>query len=1068
MRPSVTTAAILFTDMVGSTELRGRLGDERADRLRKHHDEIVLGAVHDHHGDVLRSTGDGVKAAFTTASDAVSAAVDVQRAIAAYAASADAVAAFEVRIGVSIGEVVVDDGDHHGMTVIEAARLEAAARPGEILVTDMVRLLARRLDDVGFDEVGERRLKGIDTPVVVHRVVDLTAAPIPAPARLAADQVAPMVGRADQLAAFDRLWAAARTGSSGVLVVRSRAGHGASRLLAECTGRAHDDRGIVLAGSCRELGPPYEPFVEALREVASLDDELERALRDPSQPLARLFPGSTADTADTHPNAARLDLFDAVVALVRRLTRRHPVLLAFDDLHRADASTVRLLEHLVGALAGERLLVVVAAHDDPHDDEAAFVVPTWPRTPPSEVACAPLTEEQLIELVRLRAPGTSPLDAARLGHDLLAASAGSPAFAAALVEHVAAGGMLMVDEAAAGVTSSMPASVREVVERRLRRLDADDRELLATAAIAGSAFDVDVVATALERSAGEVLDVLDRLDRDEVVTEVAVGRFAFTHTIVRTHLLDELGPTRRAWAHRRVAEAHELRRPDQFDELIFHWRLAGDESRTIEHLERAARRDMVALAFESARDRSQQVVDLLARDAHADSRRRAIAWLCHGSACRALGESTYTEAILRAARLARAARDTAIFAEAAALSTWPGTFFFIAERPDHELIELCEDALELLDRADPLRVRVLASLASHLTFGSDRERRAELIGEALELAALHHDPLLTANVLNAEFVCLWEPATLERREQIARDLGRIARATGDAEVEFLAGFFAAYCVAERCRLDEAHARLIDLAPVASASRNRYFEFLAERLVLSIDIARCEPGTAARVDELMLRHADTYADTEGTWALQAGLLAHQVGALGGMTHALEALTTGQKARTWIAALALARVSAGDLDGARDLLVAQGDVPKNYFWITVAQVQAEVAATVGSLDHCRHLYDELLPSRGRMGITASGSLCLALVSRSLGELALALGRHDEAIDHLSEAMAQADECALPFEGVVARRLLAASLRALGRHHEAGTCAAAAIDTARARGFARELALLEAATGRADVAS
>ena len=1072
MRPSVTTAAILFTDMVGSTEWRARLGDERADRLRKHHDELVIGAVDHHRGEILRSTGDGVKAAFTTASDAVAAAVRVQRAIADYGARNDAVAPFEVRIGVSVGEVLVDDGDHHGMTVIEAARLEAAARPGEILVTDMVRALARRLEDVGFDEVGERRLKGIDAPVLVHRVVDLTATPIPVPSRVAGERGTPIVGRAAQLTTFDHAWSAARTGSSGVLVFEAHPGFGATRLLAECAARAHDDRGIVLAGRCSSgLGPPYEPFVEAFREVTALDDELERALRDPATPLARLFPGSTAGTADAHPGAARHELFDAVVDLVRRLARLHPVLLVVDDAQHAAAPTLRLLEHVVASLRGERLLVVAGAQHDPAADtavdgagsatrEVVDVLRTLPGATASTLE--PLSEEALIELVRAHAPTTSPLHAAALAHELHGATAGSPVFAAALVEHLVGGGSLAVDDERAIGTRSMPAPVRAVVERRLERLRADLRDVLTMGAVAGESFDADLVASAAGRTADEVLDSLDELTRVGILGEVGVGRFTFVQSVVRTHLLDALGPTRRARAHRRIAEALELVRPDQFDELVRHWRLAGDESRTVEHLSNAARRDMVALAFESARDRSQQVVDLLARDAHADAHTRAVAWLALGTATRAVGDPVYTEAILRAARLARAGRDTSVFAEAAAMSTWPGTFFFIAERPDLELIELCEDALELLDRHDPLRVRVLASLASHLTFGADRDQRAALIGEALELAHLHHDPLLTANVLNAEFVCLWEPATLERREQIARDLGRIARATGDPEVEFLAGFFGAYCTAERTDLVGARARLVELAPVAVASRNPYFEFLADRLILSIDIARCRPGTAARVDELLLQHAATYADTEGTWALQTGWHAWRAGTLGDMTPALEAMTTGEKARTWIAALALARLSAGDHEGARHLLVEQGDVPKNYFWIAVAQVQAEVASELGADDLCSRLFDELLPSRGRIGISASGSLCLGLVSRSLGQLAVALGRHDEAIELLDEAIERADELEMTFEGVMARRLLAAALRAVGRDDDADALAAAAAETAAAAGYARELALLRTTQG------
>jgi len=75
--------------------------------------------------------------------------------------------------------VLIDADDHHGVAVIEAARLEALARPGEILATDMVRMLAHRRSNVSFEEVGERTLKGLDQAVMVHRVLDLSMSAVP-------------------------------------------------------------------------------------------------------------------------------------------------------------------------------------------------------------------------------------------------------------------------------------------------------------------------------------------------------------------------------------------------------------------------------------------------------------------------------------------------------------------------------------------------------------------------------------------------------------------------------------------------------------------------------------------------------------------------------------------------------------------------------------------------------------------------------------------------------------------------------------------------------------------------
>src|SRR5689334_16550938 len=121
--PPAGIRGILFTDVVGSTALRTELGERRADALRRDHDEMLGPIVGEHDGVVLRWTGDGLKAEFPTASAAVAAAIAMQRAVARYARSADAVAAFRIRIGVAVGEVTSEDGDAHGVAVIEAARL---------------------------------------------------------------------------------------------------------------------------------------------------------------------------------------------------------------------------------------------------------------------------------------------------------------------------------------------------------------------------------------------------------------------------------------------------------------------------------------------------------------------------------------------------------------------------------------------------------------------------------------------------------------------------------------------------------------------------------------------------------------------------------------------------------------------------------------------------------------------------------------------------------------------------------------------------------------------------------
>src|SRR3954470_2149621 len=92
---------VLFTDMVRSTHLRSELGDNRADELRRAHDAMLGSVVAANGGQVTRWTGDGLKAVFPTASASITASIEMQRAVRRYGRSADAIAAFEIRVGVS-------------------------------------------------------------------------------------------------------------------------------------------------------------------------------------------------------------------------------------------------------------------------------------------------------------------------------------------------------------------------------------------------------------------------------------------------------------------------------------------------------------------------------------------------------------------------------------------------------------------------------------------------------------------------------------------------------------------------------------------------------------------------------------------------------------------------------------------------------------------------------------------------------------------------------------------------------------------------------------------------------
>ncbi len=159
---------ILFTDIEGSSALTSRLGDEAARAVLRDHERDVRASLRDHGGTEIKTMGDGFMASFGSAVAAVECAIDLQRTQAESNATAEA--PIRIRVGMNAGEPIAEDDDLFGTAVIAAARIGAAAAPGEILVSDVVRQLVKG-KGFRFEDRGETPLRGLDEPVRIHAVV---------------------------------------------------------------------------------------------------------------------------------------------------------------------------------------------------------------------------------------------------------------------------------------------------------------------------------------------------------------------------------------------------------------------------------------------------------------------------------------------------------------------------------------------------------------------------------------------------------------------------------------------------------------------------------------------------------------------------------------------------------------------------------------------------------------------------------------------------------------------------------------------------------------------------------
>lgn len=161
--------AVVFTDIVSSTELFSDLDRRRGERLRTRHFELLGDVVRAHGGTPVKTLGDGMMASFPSASAALACAGSMQRAVAARRSDDEARVA--VRIGLSSGEAALAAGDYHGPPVVEASRLCAAAGPGQVLLPALTRVLAGSDPGHSFRELGPLELKGIAEPVEVAELL---------------------------------------------------------------------------------------------------------------------------------------------------------------------------------------------------------------------------------------------------------------------------------------------------------------------------------------------------------------------------------------------------------------------------------------------------------------------------------------------------------------------------------------------------------------------------------------------------------------------------------------------------------------------------------------------------------------------------------------------------------------------------------------------------------------------------------------------------------------------------------------------------------------------------------
>jgi class 3 adenylate cyclase len=974
--------AVLFTDVAGSTALRVRVGDDQADRIFAAHDRLVRATVFASGGLVVKSTGDGVMAAFRSAAQSVAAAVRTQQEVAG--AEEPQGAGLQVRIGISLGDIALQSGDLYGIAVVEAARLCEAAEPGEILISETARRVAGTRGGYEFVPRGPLALKGLDQPVSVFavpwsadrdarappQVTGLGRAGLPGSVPVGAG---PFVGRHELLAALEDAWHGSEAGVVQ-MVVAGPAGIGKTALVAHFAEALRERGTAVLWGACdSQMMLPLQPWIEALRPVAaSVAHRLGPLARD----LALVLP-----LPGIEPRAGGLDetlrhrLCEAVLAVLVEVGASGRLCLVLDDLHWADPLTLTMIRFVHRHGSDLPLLLLGLTRDDAAASAARLNVE------PLEIAG--LAQLDIAELVSRHLPSTaiSEAEIARLMHT----TGGNPFFITEMIRAVSSGTGRFAD-----LLAAVPDSVQVVLDGRLQELTTSCRELLTVASVIGEEFAVDDLAVLVNASSDTVVEVLqDAVDRSVIAETAVLDRFRFNHDLVRRHLLDTMTASRRARLHRAVAD---LQRGDaaadavvqRAEHLLAAQSLVEIEDLTAgvltagEVLEMTGGFEQAATLYGEAREVAHR-----AGDEVAEARLAA----AHGKVLAALEQPLEAqEALDRAAALARSLEVPSVVVETArALYVFDPQLV-----PPPDQIDVLRRAVRLLEGDISIeRVQALTQLsfiefllgnrATSARLLDEADRCAEGVGTAAAHVEVSHMRHLTGRAQG-------EPVTTTvARTRRAID---VAAAAGDARAEARARGELVTDALEACDLDLARAAWVDYAEIVEQTRDPEGRWIAATGRALIEQAGGDldesDRLAAAARELGNRLDIGTADVGlGSHLFVSSWLRGTLATL--VDHAEAFASVYPDLPIWSMAVGLAKAEAGDQAGARRALESVRErehLVEGYLRPATLVLGAEAAVLLDDRERAEVLRDELTPFRDRCIVVGFAFALVGPARRPLG--------------------------------------------------------------------------------------
>jgi class 3 adenylate cyclase/tetratricopeptide (TPR) repeat protein len=1078
------TVTVLFTDLVGSTELLSRFGDATADELRREHFSLLRGVVAEVGGQEVKSTGDGLMVVFSGVGAGLACAVGMQQAVAARPA---ATAPLTMRVGVAVGDAEPEDGDWYGRSVVEAARLCALCAGGEILTTDMVKLLARSRGGFEFESRGELTLKGLEEPVTTYRVLweptgDGEGDVLPLPSRVASFAAARYVGRVGEEEMLDAALKEACSGARRAVLVSGEPGIGKTTLAARVAERASKAGVSVLYGRCDEdLFVPYQPWAEVLgRLVERAPPDLLRAhLATYGTVVGRVVPAiwtrTVVQTAHDRGSeeAERPRFFAAVVDLLALTAASAPLMLLLDDLHWADAGTLDLLRHVLTADPTLPLLVVGTFRDadvGADDPLAALLAVLHRERGVVRLPLRGLRDDELLAFLELVAGHEMDEDGILLRDALAAETDGNPFFVRELLRHLTTTGLIYRDAAGHWTptvdlrTAGLPVSIREVVGQRVRALGPETHRVLTLASVIGRDFDRDLLARVADTEPDHLLDLCEAAVDVQLLRERERGDgYTFSHALIGHTLYDDLSAARRSRAHGAVAEAlEELTGGDpgpRIGELAYHWAQAtrpSDTAKAVACAGEAGARALALLAPAEAVRWYTQAIELLGEEAAEATRADLLLGL--GDAQRQTGLSAFRETLLEAAALAERLGDAHLLARAA-LTNNRGWQSRIGEA-DPERLDVLRHALDGIDPGEnATRARLLTLAATEQIYTTTLDHRLAIVTEAVELARASDDSGALVDALLRAVQAVVAPTTLPARLAWLREAAFLAEELGDPFQRFLACHLLSRCELESVDRDGFEAQLtikgtiLEELPHAGLRWTHAYDLVVQSL-LSGDLSQAEQrATDALNFGLETEEADAFT-IYGSQLLNIRVRQGRIAELIPLIEQTVAAIPGQP--VYKSVLAMAYADAGDLERCGTLLdAARGErftIPLDNSWSSALYCWADAAVRTGDREAAILLHDQLAPFRDQL-VTTHVTVD-PVVAHTLGRLEHLLGHYDEAADSFGRAQQLHEQVRCPPLVAMTEVAWARMLHDWGRsgdRHQIRAMAERARQTAVAGGYA-----------------